>query len=89
MLVDDRFLKFIPTRKNRTMTVFRACVRAPPEREHVNIVFTVTKNFKREAEKCFMDMREQKFGIEIELTGITREKAAEVIGTYLGHPVTP
>ncbi len=33
-----------------------------------------------------MDMREQKFGIEIELTGITREKAAEVIGTYLGSP---
>lgn len=31
-------------------------------------------------------MREQKFGIEIELTGITREKAAEVIGTYLGYP---
>lgn len=31
-------------------------------------------------------MREQKFGIEIELTGITREKAAEVIGTYLGSP---
>ena len=31
-----------------------------------------------------MDMREQKFGIEIELTGITRERAAEVIGAYLG-----
>lgn len=30
-------------------------------------------------------MREQKFGIEIELTGITRRKAAEVIGEYLGH----
>lgn len=29
-------------------------------------------------------MREQKFGIEIELTGITRQKAAEVIGKYLG-----
>lgn len=26
-----------------------------------------------------MDMREQKFGIEIELTGLTRQKAAEVI----------
>ena len=24
-----------------------------------------------------MDMREQKFGIEIELTGLTRQKAAE------------
>lgn len=33
-----------------------------------------------------MDMREQKFGIEIELTGITRQKAAEVIGMYLGQP---
>ncbi len=32
-----------------------------------------------------MDMREQKFGIEIELTGITRQKAAEVIGRYLGR----
>ncbi len=33
-----------------------------------------------------MDMREQKFGIEIELTGITRQKAAEVIGKYLERP---
>lgn len=33
-----------------------------------------------------MDMREQKFGIEIELTGITRAAAAGVIGTYLGYP---
>ena len=32
-----------------------------------------------------MDMREQKFGIEIELTGLTRQKAAEVIGKYLGR----
>lgn len=32
-----------------------------------------------------MDMRDQKFGIEIELTGITRERAAEVIGKYLGN----
>ncbi len=31
-----------------------------------------------------MDLREQKFGIEIELTGITRKKAAEVISTYFG-----
>ena len=31
-----------------------------------------------------MDMREQKFGIEIELTGLTRLKAAEVIAKYLG-----
>lgn len=32
-----------------------------------------------------MDMKDQKFGIEIELTGITRERAAEVIGKYLGN----
>ena len=32
-----------------------------------------------------INMREQKFGIEIELTGITRRKAAEVIGKYLGQ----
>ncbi len=30
-------------------------------------------------------MREQKFGIEIELTGLTRQKAAEVISKYLGN----
>lgn len=32
-----------------------------------------------------MDMREQKFGIEIELTGLTRQKAAGVISKYLGN----
>lgn len=31
-----------------------------------------------------MDMREQNFGIEIEMTGITRKKAAEVMAEYLG-----
>lgn len=31
-----------------------------------------------------MDMREQKFGIEIEMTGITRQRAAEVLAEYLG-----
>ena len=31
-----------------------------------------------------MDMREQRFGIEIELTGITREKAAKVIANFFG-----
>lgn len=31
-------------------------------------------------------MREQKFGIEIELTGLTREKAARVIGDYFQRP---
>ena len=29
-----------------------------------------------------MDLREQNFGIEIEITGITRQRAAEVIGEY-------
>lgn len=29
-------------------------------------------------------MRTQKFGIEIEMTGITREKAAKVIAKYFG-----
>lgn len=38
-----------------------------------------------------MDMREQKFGIEIEMTGITRQRAAEVMAAYfsicgLPHP---
>lgn len=32
-----------------------------------------------------MDMREQKYGIEIELTGITRKRAAKIIGDYLGN----
>ncbi len=32
-----------------------------------------------------MDMREQKFGIEIELTGLTRKRAAEVMGKHLGQ----
>ncbi len=32
-----------------------------------------------------MDLREQKFGIEIELTGITRQMAAEVLGDYFGN----
>lgn len=31
-----------------------------------------------------MDMREQKFGIEIEFTGITRRKAGQVIAEYFG-----
>lgn len=30
-----------------------------------------------------MDLREQKFGIEIEMTGITRQRAAQVIADYL------
>lgn len=31
-----------------------------------------------------MDLRDQKFGIEIEMTGITRQRAAEVLAGYLG-----
>ena len=31
-----------------------------------------------------MTLKEQNFGIEIELTGITREKAARVIADYFG-----
>ena len=31
-----------------------------------------------------MDMKEQRFGIEIEMTGITREKAAQVCAAYFG-----
>lgn len=31
-----------------------------------------------------MDLREQRFGIEIEMTGITREKAAKVAAEYFG-----
>ena len=34
-----------------------------------------------------MDMREQKFGIEIEMTGITRQRAAEVMAAYF--PLRP
>lgn len=32
-----------------------------------------------------MDLKEQRFGIEIEMTGITREKAAEVTAAYFGR----
>ncbi len=34
-----------------------------------------------------MDLREQKFGVEVEMTGITRQRAAEVIGEYLNGRV--
>ena len=34
-----------------------------------------------------MDLREQKFGVEVEMTGITRKRAAEVIGEYLNGNV--
>lgn len=31
-----------------------------------------------------MELKEQKFGIEIEMTGVTREKAAQVVAEYFG-----
>ena len=31
-----------------------------------------------------MELKEQRFGIEIEMTGITRQKAAEVTAQYFG-----
>lgn len=31
-----------------------------------------------------MDMKDQRFGIEVELTGITRERAAEIAAAYFG-----
>ncbi|MFT8889534.1 MAG: amidoligase family protein [Ethanoligenens sp.] len=34
-----------------------------------------------------MDMKEQRFGIEIEMTGLTREAAANVLSAYFGNPV--
>ncbi|MCQ4922260.1 amidoligase family protein [Tissierella carlieri] len=34
-----------------------------------------------------MDLREQKFGVEVEMTGITRKRAAQVIGEYLNGGV--
>lgn len=34
-----------------------------------------------------MDMKEQRFGIEIEMTGLSRQKAAQVLTTHFGRPV--
>ncbi|SHF07098.1 Putative amidoligase enzyme [Tissierella praeacuta DSM 18095] len=34
-----------------------------------------------------MDLREQNFGVEVEMTGITRKRAAQVIGEYLNGTV--
>ena len=31
-----------------------------------------------------MELKEQKFGIEIEMTGVTRERAARVAAEYFG-----
>jgi hypothetical protein len=33
-------------------------------------------------------MKEQRFGIEIEMTGLTREAAARVLSEHLGNPVS-
>jgi len=33
-----------------------------------------------------MDMKEQRFGIEIEMTGLTRQRAAEVLAEHFGRP---
>ena len=35
-----------------------------------------------------MDMKEQRFGIEIEMTGLTRQSAAQVLSEYFGHPIS-
>ncbi|MEA5026008.1 putative amidoligase enzyme [Desulfitobacterium sp. LBE] len=34
-----------------------------------------------------MDMKEQRFGIEIEMTGLSRQRAADVLSNYFGRPV--
>jgi len=34
-----------------------------------------------------VDMKEQRFGIEIEMTGLSRQKAAQVLSEYFGRPV--
>lgn len=35
-----------------------------------------------------MDMKEQRFGIEIEMTGLSRQRAAQVLSEYFGQPVS-
>ena len=35
-----------------------------------------------------MDMKEQRFGIEIEMTGLSRQRAAQVMAEYFGRPVS-
>ena len=35
-----------------------------------------------------MDMKDQRFGIEIELTGLSRLRAAQVMAEYFGAPVS-
>lgn len=33
-----------------------------------------------------MDLKEQRFGIEIEMTGLSRQRAAQALSEYFGHP---
>ena len=35
-----------------------------------------------------MEMKDQRFGIEIELTGLSRLRAAQVMAEYFGTPVS-
>jgi hypothetical protein len=35
-----------------------------------------------------MDMKEQRFGIEIEMTGLSRQRAAQVLSEYFGRPAS-
>ena len=35
-----------------------------------------------------MDMKEQRFGIEIEMTGLSRQRAAQVLSEYFGRPTS-
>lgn len=35
-----------------------------------------------------MDMKEQRFGIEIEMTGLTRQSAAQVLSEHFGHSIS-
>lgn len=39
---------------------------------------------KQQENEQVLGMREQRFGIEIELTGLTRKAAADIIGNYMG-----
>ncbi len=37
-----------------------------------------------EGREIWLELKEQRFGIEIEMTGITREEAARVTAAYFG-----
>lgn len=49
-----------------------------------NIHTTKGNTPPRESEENKMDLRAQTFGVEIEMTGLTRNRAAKVIATYFG-----